>query len=76
MEQRTALITGVTGQDGSYLAELLLSQGYRVYGLTRNPSARAGVNLAHLGHHVGLSYSSYDRADLIDALREVRPTEV
>jgi GDPmannose 4,6-dehydratase len=76
MEQRTALITGINGQDGSYLAELLLSQGYKVYGLTRNPSAQAGVNLAHLGHRVALIYSSYDRADLIEALREVRPTEV
>ena len=43
-----ALITGITGQDGSYLAELLLDKGYDVYGLVRRSSTDGGERLAHL----------------------------
>jgi GDPmannose 4,6-dehydratase len=74
--KRTALITGISGQDGSYLAELLLRQGYRVYGLTRGPAAQAGPNLAHLEGRIAMFHSSYDRAELVDALQELRPSEV
>ena len=45
---RTALITGITGQDGSYLAELLLTEGYRVVGMTRRSSTATDERIAHL----------------------------
>jgi GDPmannose 4,6-dehydratase len=64
---KRALITGVTGQDGSYLAELLLGRGYEVHGLVREGSA-PGVHL----HHGDLR----DQESLADALRAARPDEV
>ncbi len=45
---KTALITGITGQDGSYLAEFLLSRGYKVYGLTRRSSTNVTDRISHL----------------------------
>ena len=45
---KTALITGITGQDGSYLAELLLEKGYQVYGLFRRGSTNTAQRIAHL----------------------------
>jgi GDP-mannose 4,6 dehydratase len=51
---RTALITGVTGQDGSYLAEFLLEKGYRVVGMTRRSSTDTNERIAHLH---GLAWS-------------------
>ena len=46
--KKTALITGITGQDGSYLAELLLEKGYVVYGLFRRGSTNTSARIAHL----------------------------
>src|SRR5215212_4036232 len=64
--KRRAMITGVTGQDGSYLAEFLLEQGYEVIGLLRRTST---VNFERISH-------IQDRLTLVSALREHRPTEV
>ncbi|MFJ8694836.1 GDP-mannose 4,6-dehydratase [Streptomyces roseolilacinus] len=81
---RTALITGVTGQDGSYLSELLLSKGYTVHGLVRRSSTFNTERIDHIYqgpqesgrsfvlHHADLS----DGVALVNLLREIRPDEV
>jgi GDPmannose 4,6-dehydratase len=72
-----ALITGVTGQDGSYLAELLLEKGYEVYGIVRNLARANGEGMA-----VSASRINYVEADLTDqtsldrAMQQVKPDEV
>ena len=76
-----ALITGITGQDGSYLAELLLDKGYEVIGMVRRSSTTNFERIAHLQDRVVLDpYTSsgdlLDEASLISILRECRPTEV
>jgi GDPmannose 4,6-dehydratase len=76
-----ALITGITGQDGSYLAELLLDKGYEVVGMVRRSSTTNFERIAHLQDRVILDpYTSsgdlLDEASLIAVLREYRPTEV
>lgn len=74
---RTALITGVTGQDGSYLAEFLLEQGYRVIGMTRRSSTAANERIEHLDGRLQLVQGDLlDQASLVAALRETRPDEV
>ncbi|WP_393076677.1 GDP-mannose 4,6-dehydratase [Streptomyces sp. LN704] len=81
---KTALITGVTGQDGSYLAELLLSKGYRVHGLVRRSSSFNTERIDHIYqgpqeaerrfvlHHADLA----DGVALVNLLREIQPDEV
>jgi len=74
---KTALITGVTGQDGSYLAELLLEQGYRVAGMTRRSSTDRNERIAHLAGRIELVQGDlHDQASLVSALVRVRPQEV
>jgi GDPmannose 4,6-dehydratase len=78
---KRALITGITGQDGSYLAELLLDKGYEVVGMVRRSSTTNFERIAHLQDRVILDpYTSsgdlLDEASLIAILREYRPTEV
>jgi GDPmannose 4,6-dehydratase len=74
---RTALITGITGQDGSYLAELLLDQGYRVVGMTRRSSTTTDERIAHLAGRLELIQGDLlDQASLVSALQDVRPAEV
>ena len=74
---RTALITGITGQDGSYLAELLLAEGYRVAGMTRRSSTDTNERIAHLADRLELVQGDLlDQASLVAALRDVEPTEV
>jgi GDPmannose 4,6-dehydratase len=75
-ERRAALITGVTGQDGSYLAELLLRRGYEVHGITRDPATIFPLNLQHLAGRVSLIYCGYEFHDLVEIVRRVRPTEI
>lgn len=75
-QRQVALITGVSGQDGSYLAELLLSKGYQVYGITRDPATAVPLNLLHLADRVSLIYSSYEFHDLVEIVKRVRPTEI
>ena len=57
---KKAFITGITGQDGSYLAELLLDKGYKVYGLTRRTSTQNYARIAHLMHNENLELVSGD----------------
>ncbi|MEO7363318.1 MAG: GDP-mannose 4,6-dehydratase [Gemmatimonadaceae bacterium] len=73
----TALITGITGQDGSYLAELLLSKGYRVVGIVRRSSTTPYERIAHLVDHVELvSADLLDQTSLTDAFSAVQPDEI
>jgi GDPmannose 4,6-dehydratase len=74
---KTALITGVTGQDGSYLAELLLEKGYRVAGMTRRSSTDHNTRIAHLTDRIRLIQGDLlDQASLVAAMSSVRPDEV
>ena len=74
---RRALITGITGQDGSYLTELLLDQGYEVVGLVRRSSTVSFERIAHLQDQITIvSGDLLDEASLIEALRLHRPAEV
>lgn len=74
---RTALITGITGQDGSYLAEFLLERDYRVTGLTRRTSTVPGERIAHLVDRIELVQGDLlDQDSLTDALAAVQPDEV
>ena len=74
---RRALITGITGQDGSYLTELLLDQGYEVVGLVRRSSTVSFERIAHLQDRITIvSGDLLDEASLIEALRLHRPHEV
>jgi GDPmannose 4,6-dehydratase len=74
---RRALITGVTGQDGSYLAELLLAEGYTVSGVVRRSSTESFERIAHLEGRVELLQADLlDQVSLQEALRSSRPHEV
>jgi len=74
---KRALITGITGQDGSYLAELLLSKGYKVYGMIRRLSVPNLENIGHILDKVELlSGDLLDQGSLIDVVRESNPDEV
>ena len=74
---KTALITGITGQDGSYLAELLVEQGYRVVGMTRRSSSANNERIAHLADRIELVQGDLlDQASLVAALRDSQPAEV
>ena len=74
---RTALITGITGQDGSYLAELLLAKGYRVIGIVRRSSTTPYERIAHLVDRVELmSADLLDQHSLVDAMAECAPDEI
>jgi GDPmannose 4,6-dehydratase len=73
----TALITGITGQDGSYLAELLLEKGYRVVGMTRRSSTVSDERIAHLRDRIEIVQGDLlDQASIVEALRAVAPAEV
>ena len=74
---KTALITGITGQDGSYLAELLLEKGYRVVGMTRRSSTATDERIAHLVGRIRIIQGDLlDQASLVSALRDNAPEEV
>ncbi len=77
MARRVALITGITGQDGSYLAELLLEKGYRVVGMVRRSSAENFYRIEHIRDRIELEQADLlDQYSLIDVLKRVRPHEV
>ena len=81
MTRRHALITGITGQDGSYLAELLLQKDYEVVGMVRRSSTTNFERIAHIQDQLILDpYTSsgdlLDEASLIAILQEYRPQEV
>ncbi len=76
---KKAFISGITGQDGSYLAELLLEKGYSVYGLTRRTSTQNFERIAAVRHHANLELVSGDLLDqhsLTIALKDIQPDEV
>ncbi|MEI2618089.1 MAG: GDP-mannose 4,6-dehydratase [Thermomicrobiales bacterium] len=74
---KTALITGITGQDGSYLAELLLSEGYRVVGMMRRTSTETVGRIAHLMDQIELVHGDLlDQLSLISLVQEYQPDEV
>lgn len=74
---RTALVTGITGQDGSYLAELLLEKGYDVHGTYRRASTPTFDRIEHLVDHIQLHQTDLtDQASLHKLVKNVRPTEV
>ena len=74
---KKAIITGVTGQDGSYLAELLLAKGYEVHGVVRRSSTENFERIAHLADRVVLHQADLlDQLSIIEVLQEVRPNEV
>lgn len=74
---KRALITGITGQDGSYLAEFLLDKGYEVYGFVRRLSTPNMGNIAHIQDKVHLlSGDLLDQGSIMDAIKESKPDEV
>ncbi|MGH7738296.1 MAG: GDP-mannose 4,6-dehydratase [Candidatus Tyrphobacter sp.] len=74
---KTALITGVTGQDGSYLAELLLEKGYRVVGMTRRTSTDVHERIRHIAGDVEfVSGDLLDQASITAIVERVRPNEI
>jgi GDPmannose 4,6-dehydratase len=76
-DPRRALITGITGQDGSYLAELLLERGYEVHGAVRRSSTERFERIEHLRDRVTLHQADLlDQRSLADALRASRPAEI
>jgi len=75
--KRSALITGVTGQDGSYLAELLLEKGYEVHGMVRRASTEKFDRIEHLRERITLHQGDLlDQRSLVDALRAAEPVEI
>jgi GDPmannose 4,6-dehydratase len=76
-ERRSALITGITGQDGSYLADLLLEKGYEVHGMVRRSSTENFERISHLVGKIGLVQADLlDPTSLVEAVEETRPTEI
>ena len=74
---KKALITGINGQDGSYLAELLLEKGYEVYGLMRRKSVTTVGNIEHRKNDIKFIYADMtDLASLINAMRISQADEV
>jgi GDPmannose 4,6-dehydratase len=76
-DKPSALITGVTGQDGSYLAELLLEKGYQVHGMVRRASTEKFERIEHIRERITLHQGDLlDQRSLVDTLRASRPTEI
>jgi GDPmannose 4,6-dehydratase len=77
MSEPRALITGVTGQDGSYLAELLLEKGYQVHGMVRRSSTENFERIGHLTSRIQLHQADLlDQSSLVSVLQAVRPAEL
>lgn len=73
----TAIITGVTGQDGSYLAELLLSKGYRVIGMMRRSSVVTFERIQHIQDQIEIIQGDlHDQSSLMDLIEQYKPDEV
>jgi len=77
LKKKTALITGITGQDGSYLAELLLDEGYRVVGMTRRTSTEVHERIEHLVERLEIvSGDLLDQSSMTKLVTDIRPAEV
>ena len=76
-EPRRALITGITGQDGSFLADLLLEKGYEVHGMVRRSSTETFQRLSHIRDQITLHTGDLlDQRSMVDVLRETTPHEI
>jgi len=74
---KRALITGITGQDGSYLAELLLEKGYEVHGMVRRSSTETFERIEHLTGQIQLHQADLlDQVSLLSTVRESAPDEI
>ena len=74
---KRALITGITGQDGSYLAALLLSEGYEVFGVVRRASTENYERIEHLRGKINLLQADLlDQSSLVQVIRESNPSEL
>jgi GDPmannose 4,6-dehydratase len=74
---QTAIITGITGQDGSYLAELLISKGYRVVGMMRRSSVVTFERIQHIQEQIDIIQGDlHDQSSLMDLIEQYRPDEV
>ena len=74
---KKALITGITGQDGSYLAELLLEKGYQVYGMVRRASTENFERIEHIRDKITLRQADLlDQSSIINLIDEIRPQEL
>src|SRR5262249_6977271 len=77
MTAKTALITGITGQDGGYLAELLLAKGYRVCGMVRRSSTENFQRIEHLRDRIELHQGDLlDQSSIASVLDKIKPDEV
>ena len=77
MKRRKAIITGVTGQDGSYLAEFLLTKGYHVYGMVRRSSTETFERIGHLMDRIELIQADLlDQLSIINVVQKIRPREI
>ena len=75
--KKKALITGITGQDGSYLSELLLDKGYDVYGMVRRASVERFDRIAHIQDRLNLIQGDLtDQSSLDEAVKTIQPDEV
>ena len=76
-DKKRALITGITGQDGSYLAEFLLDKGYEVYGMVRRSSSENFERIAHIKDQIHLEQADLlDQLSLIELLKKANPQEI
>ncbi|HET6870749.1 MAG TPA: GDP-mannose 4,6-dehydratase [Solirubrobacteraceae bacterium] len=76
-DRRSALITGITGQDGSFLADLLLDKGYEVHGMVRRSSTERFDRIEHVRDRITLHQADLlDQGSLVDAMRAARPDEI
>ena len=77
MSMKVALITGITGQDGSYLAELLLEKGYEVHGIVRRASLINTHRIDHIYDAITLHYGDLtDATNLVRVIKQVQPDEI
>jgi GDPmannose 4,6-dehydratase len=77
VQLKKALVTGITGQDGSYLAELLLEKGYKVYGMVRRSSVEKLDRIEHIRNKIGFVQADLlDQLSIISALKQIEPDEV
>ena len=76
MVKKRVLITGITGQDGSYLAELLLAKGYDVYGMVRRASTETFERIRHIQGRINLVQADlFDQLSLVRTIDRIRPTK-
>ena len=79
MKKKVALITGITGQDGAYLAQLLLKKNYKVYGTCRRSTSEKFTSLKHLNVDNKISYCDFDLlefSNILETIDKVKPTEI